>query len=52
MGWLSKVSIVVRDVIVTKKWLNIEPKFVSIGVHENHDKEQFNGTGTEVGLRI
>ena len=32
--------------------LNIEHRFVSIGGHENHDKEQFNGTGTDVGLRI
>ena len=38
--------------IVTKKGLNIEHRFVSIGVHENHDKEQFNGTGTSVGLWI
>ena len=25
---------------------------VSIGGRENYDKEQFNGTGTDVGLRI
>ena len=35
-----------------EKGLNIEHGLVSIGVHENHDKEQFNGTGAEVGLRI
>ena len=40
------------DVIVTKKRLFIEHKLVSIGGRENHDKEQFNGTGAEVGLRI
>ena len=41
-----------QDVIVTKKKLFIEHGLVSIGVRENHDKEQFNGTGTKVGLRI
>ena len=38
--------------IVTKKRLNIEHRLVSIGGRENHDKEQFNGTSAEVGLRI
>ena len=38
--------------IMTKDELNIEHKFVSIVNHENHDKEQFNGTGTNVGLQI
>ena len=38
--------------IVTKKELNIEHKLVSIGGHENHDKEQFNGIGTNVDLQI
>ena len=38
--------------IMTKKGLNIEHRLVSIGGHENHDKEQFNGTSAEVGLRI
>ena len=38
--------------IVTKKKLFIEHGFISIGVRENHDKEQLNGTGAEVGLRI
>ena len=35
-----------------KKRLNIEHRLVSIGVHENRDKEQFNGTGTDVSLWI
>ena len=30
----------------------MEHRLVSIGVRENHDKEQFNGTGAEVGLWI
>ena len=37
--------------IVIKKKLNIEHKFISIGGCENHDKEQFNGTGAEVDLQ-
>ena len=32
------------------KGLNIEHGLISIGGCENHDKEQFNGTGVEVGL--
>ena len=35
-----------------EKGLNIEHGFVSIGVRENHDKEQFNSTSTDVGLWI
>ena len=35
-----------------ERGLNIEHRFVSIGDHENHDKEQFNGTSTKVGLWI
>ena len=35
-----------------EKGLNIECRLLSMGVHENHDKEQFIGTGTNVGLRI
>ena len=31
-----------------KKRLNIEHRLVSIGVHENRDKEQFIGIGAEV----
>ena len=38
--------------IVAKKRLNIEPRLVSIGGRENHDKEQFNDTGAKVGLQI
>ena len=38
--------------IMTKGELNIEHKFVSIVNHENHNKEQFNGTSAEVGLWI
>ena len=37
---------------MTKKGLNIEHRLVNIGGRENHDKEQFNGTSTEVGLWI
>ena len=36
--------------IVKRKDLNIEHGFISIGGHKNHDKEQFNSTGTSVGL--
>ena len=41
-----------NNVIVTNKELNIGHRFVSIGGCENHDKEQFNSTGTNVGLQI
>ena len=37
--------------IMTKNELNIEHRLVSIGARENHDKEQFNGAGTDVGLQ-
>ena len=30
----------------------MEHRFESIGGHENHDKGQFNGTSTGVGLQI
>ena len=35
-----------------EKDLNIEHRLISIGGRESHDKEQFNGTGTGVGLQI
>ena len=35
-----------------EKDLNIEHGFISIGGREKHDKEQFNGTSTGVGLQI
>ena len=38
--------------IVTKKDLNIEHRFISIGVVRIMTKEQYNGIGTSVGLWI
>ena len=38
--------------IVNKKNLNIEYRFISIGGCESHDKEQFNNTSIGVGLWI
>ena len=39
--------------IVTKKSLNMENRFISIDDCENHDKEkEYNGLDTGVGLRI
>ena len=37
---------------MTKKRAKYRNGLVGIGGRENHDKELFNGTGTEVGLQI
>ena len=49
---ISRKEGAIRHDCDKEKELNIEHKFVSMGGRENHDKEQFNGTGAKVGLRI